>query len=65
MGRGIGLEIQRYITGMKLVAISNRTLSGTEQAYVEAGVDSIKSLESVAQMEKNLLPPAIVSSRMI
>ena len=41
MGRGIALQIKQYIRGMRVVAISNRTLSGAERAYREAGVDSI------------------------
>ena len=33
MGRGIALKIEKYITGMNLVAISNRMLSEAKQAY--------------------------------
>jgi len=54
MGCGIALQIEKYITGMKLVAISNRTLSKAKQAYREAGVDSVKTVETVAQLEESV-----------
>jgi glutamyl-tRNA reductase len=38
IGRGIALQIEKFMTGMRLVAISNRTLSRAERAYKEAGV---------------------------
>jgi len=52
MGRGIALQIQKYVKGMKLVAISNRTLSEAERAYRQAGVDIVKPVETVAQLEE-------------
>jgi predicted homoserine dehydrogenase-like protein len=52
MGRGIALQILTAIVGMKLVAISNRTLSEAERAYREAGADSIKTVETGAQLEE-------------
>ncbi len=52
MGRGIALQIETAITGMKVAAISNRTLSEAERAYREAGVDSVKRVETVAQLEE-------------
>ena len=52
MGRGIALQIQKYVKGMKLVAISNRTLSEAERAYRQAGVDNVKPVETVAQLEE-------------
>ena len=54
MGRGIALQIKQYIRGMRVVAISNRTLSGAERAYREAGVDSITKVETVAQLENSV-----------
>ena len=54
MGRGIALQIEKYITGMRLVAISNRTLSEAERAYKEAGVESIRKADSVAMMEDSV-----------
>ena len=52
MGRGIALQIQKYVKGIKLVAISNPTLSEAERAYRQAGVDIVKPVETVAQLEK-------------
>ncbi|MHC4644435.1 MAG: NAD(P)-dependent oxidoreductase, partial [Planctomycetota bacterium] len=54
MGRGIALQIERYITGMRLVAISNRTVSQARRAYKEAGVESFTEAESVAVMEDSV-----------
>lgn len=51
MGRGIALQIVTATMGMKLVAISNRTLSEAERAYRQAGTDSVKVVESVDQLE--------------
>jgi predicted homoserine dehydrogenase-like protein len=55
MGRGIALQIEKYINGMKLVAISNRTVSEAARAYREAGIETIRSVETVAQLEEALL----------
>jgi predicted homoserine dehydrogenase-like protein len=51
MGRGIALEILTAMVGMRLVAVSNRTLSAAEQAYLQAGVDSVKTVDGVADLE--------------
>jgi predicted homoserine dehydrogenase-like protein len=50
MGQGIALQIEQYITGMRLVAIANRTLSTAKKAYQAAGVEPIKPVENIAQM---------------
>ncbi len=52
MGRGIALQIITATVGMELVAISNRTLSEAGRAYREAGVDAVKTVETVAQLEE-------------
>ncbi|HYQ48427.1 MAG TPA: hypothetical protein VEP69_05125 [Thermodesulfovibrionales bacterium] len=51
MGRGITLQIERYMTGMKLVALSNRTVAAAERAYREAGVESVTRVGTVGQLE--------------
>jgi predicted homoserine dehydrogenase-like protein len=51
MGRGIALQIERYIRGMKVVAISNRTISRAERAYHEAAIESVKFADRVDQLE--------------
>jgi len=54
IGRGVTLQIEKYIRGMNLVAISNRTLTRAEQAYQGAGVESIKKVETVIQLEESI-----------
>lgn len=52
MGRGAALQILTGVPGMRLVAISNRTLSQAERAYREAGVESTTRVESVSALEE-------------
>ncbi|MDY7076055.1 MAG: 3-hydroxyacyl-CoA dehydrogenase NAD-binding domain-containing protein [Chloroflexota bacterium] len=52
MGRGIALQILTAIVGMEPVAISNRTISEAERAYRQAGVESVKTVETVTQLEE-------------
>lgn len=52
MGRGIALQIEKYMTGMRLVAISNRTLSEAERAYGEAGIDAPVTVTDAAQLDE-------------
>jgi len=51
MGRGIALQIITATPGMRLAAISNRTLSEAERAYRQAGADSVETVETAAQLE--------------
>ena len=51
MGRGIALQFLAPLVGMKLVAIANRTLPDAERAYLQAGIDSVKTVGTVAQLE--------------
>src|SRR5437764_863765 len=52
MGRGIALQIITSMIGMRLVAICNRTLSGAEEAYAQAGIDSVRSAKTVTALEQ-------------
>jgi predicted homoserine dehydrogenase-like protein len=52
MGRGVALQILRYTKGMRLVAIYNRTLSVAEQAYRQAGVESVTTVHSTRSLER-------------
>lgn len=52
MGQGIAFQIVTAMVGMKLVAISNRTLAEAERAYREAGVESVRRVASVADLEE-------------
>lgn len=51
MGRGLALQIQRYTRGMHLVAIANRTISGAEKAYRQAGVESVQVVDNPLALE--------------
>ena len=52
MGRGVALQIISAFEGMKLVAISNRTLSEAGRAYRQAGVESVTTVTTVPQLEE-------------
>lgn len=54
MGRGIALQILTATLGMKLVAISNRTLSEAERAFQEAGVGSVTPAATLSQLEDSV-----------
>jgi predicted homoserine dehydrogenase-like protein len=51
MGRAIALNIITGVPGMELVAIANRTLEQANRAYREAGVDSVRIVNTVSQLE--------------
>lgn len=51
MGRGIALQILGSVPGMRLVAISNRTLEGAERAYREAGAEDTRLVGTVDELE--------------
>ena len=51
MGRGVALQILNFVQGMELVAISNRHLDGAKRAYSEAGVEKVRTVETVTQLE--------------
>jgi predicted homoserine dehydrogenase-like protein len=54
IGRGVAYQIEKFITGMNLVAISNRTLTKADQAFRETGVDKINTIETVDQLEDSI-----------
>jgi predicted homoserine dehydrogenase-like protein len=51
MGRGIALQVLKYVKGMRLVCISNRTLGEAERAYRQGGVESTTVVTSLDQLE--------------
>jgi predicted homoserine dehydrogenase-like protein len=70
MGRGVALQICRYVPGMELVAIANRTLEQARRAYHEAGefgvceVSSVHALEAcIARGERAIAEDALLLSR--
>lgn len=52
MGRGIALQIVTATPGMGLVAISNRTLPEAGRAYRQSGIDTLREVGTVAQLEE-------------
>lgn len=54
MGRGIALQICRYVKGMKLVAIANRNLESAERAYREAGVENFQRATELHKLQELL-----------
>jgi predicted homoserine dehydrogenase-like protein len=52
IGRGITYQILKNVPGMRLVAISNRTVAKAERAYREAGVDEMTAVASAAELER-------------
>lgn len=54
MARGIALQICKYVPGMDLVAIANRTLSKAERAFNEADVFDLKRVDTVAELENSI-----------
>jgi predicted homoserine dehydrogenase-like protein len=51
MGRGTALQIISAFKGMRLVAISNRTVSEAERAYRQAGIEGVRTVSSVQELE--------------
>jgi len=55
MGKGIALQICKYVPGMELVAIANRNLDKAKFAYNQAGIEESQEVVSTAQLDKNIL----------
>ena len=51
MGRGLVLQIISAIQGMRVVAVSNRTVSQAQRAYQQAGVEDVRTVETTGQLE--------------
>ena len=52
MARGVALQISTAVPGMRVAAIANRTLDGAKRAYRESGIDEVRVVETVAQLER-------------
>jgi predicted homoserine dehydrogenase-like protein len=52
IGRGITLQILSEVPGMRVVAISNRTIAKATRAYAEAGANVSSRVESTADLER-------------
>jgi predicted homoserine dehydrogenase-like protein len=51
MGRGITNSILNSIPGMDVVAIANRTLANARRAYTDAGVEDVREVQTVTDLE--------------
>jgi predicted homoserine dehydrogenase-like protein len=51
MGRGIALQLATVVPGLQLVAISNRHSEGAHRAYAEAGIEKVREVGTVSQLE--------------
>jgi predicted homoserine dehydrogenase-like protein len=54
MGRGIANQILNSVPGMRLVAISNRSISEAKRAYAEAGAEDVKEVSTVSELEDTI-----------
>lgn len=54
MGRGVALQIALSTPGMRLVAIANRTLTGAERAYADAGITDVVAAETKTELEASV-----------
>jgi predicted homoserine dehydrogenase-like protein len=54
MGRGIANQIANSVPGMELVAIFNRNLDGAKRAYTEAGIEEVREVTTVADLEASI-----------
>ena len=50
-GRGVALQILTAMTGMRLVAVANRTVAKAENAYAQAGIDDVQHVSTVSALE--------------
>ncbi len=51
MGRGIALHFLEPLVGMRLVAVSNRTIGDAARAYSQAGIEDTRTVTSVRQLQ--------------
>jgi predicted homoserine dehydrogenase-like protein len=54
MGRGIATQLLRPPVGIRLAAISNRTLSKAEQALRDGGLAKFKNVTSAADLDESV-----------
>nr|WP_236590026.1 NAD(P)-dependent oxidoreductase [Ramlibacter aurantiacus] len=52
MARGVALQIALSVPGMRVAAIANRTLDNAHRAYREAGIDGVREVASVGELER-------------
>jgi len=52
IGHGIAHQIEKYVKGMELTVISNRTIAKAKHAFEESGVEKIEMVNTVTQLEE-------------
>lgn len=55
MARGLAMQINQSIAGMRLVAIANRTVASAQKAYEESGESKVIIAETLADLENAIL----------
>ncbi len=54
MGRGIAMQILTAVPGMRLAAVSNRTVAKAEHAYSLGGQDQVNRVSTLSQLEDSV-----------
>ncbi len=54
MARGVAQQIAKSVPGMALVAIANRHIDNAQRAYVEAGIEDIRVVQSTGDLEDTM-----------
>ncbi len=54
MGKGLALQISKYVTGMELVAIANRSIENARLAYAQADIIDSQEVGTVSQLNNNI-----------
>jgi predicted homoserine dehydrogenase-like protein len=54
IGRGATLQIEKYLPGMTVAAIANRTVAHAKRAYHEAGCDDVRIADSAHHIEDSI-----------
>jgi len=67
MGRGIAMHFLEPLRGMRLVAVSNRTIGDAERAYTQAGIVDTRKVDNVRDLESAIAAgrPAIADDAML
>jgi len=54
MGRGIAVQICKFVPGMELVAIANRDVEKARKAYSQSDVNDVDEVQTQEQLEENI-----------
>lgn len=54
MARGIILQINKFVKGMEVVAIANRTLDNAYLAFHNCDIEDVENVDNVASLEDNI-----------